>query len=295
MVLTLDPRYPVVWRSPFSVQLGVDTVAAIVDEVSSAEERMISALVTGVSRDGLEMIAESAGGSRAEVDRLLDALGDAVVVSDPVDDADRPAAGPALAPVIELAGNGPVAERLAAALRENDLIVAPAAREGDAASLGIVVADYVVAPDFYGLWLRRDMPHFAMTLSGTGVHLGPVVEPGSGPCLFCVHRHRADADRAWPAIAAQLLGRAAPGIAPIARIEAVAAAARLAVRRLTGGPLPATSLWIDAESGRQRELSWSPHPGCGCVALPGNATADARPHAALPWPPTRDAAAPGPA
>ncbi|MHB1173430.1 MAG: TOMM precursor leader peptide-binding protein, partial [Lacisediminihabitans sp.] len=83
MALKLDPRLPLVWRSPSSLQLGVDSPPVVLHNVSNAQERMIAALVPGVSRPGLSMIAREAGAAEPEVVSLLSALG--------------PALGPALA------------------------------------------------------------------------------------------------------------------------------------------------------------------------------------------------------
>ena len=55
----------------------------------------------------------------------------------------------------------------------------------------------------------RDVPHLAVVFDDDGARVGPLVEPGAGPCLRCLDLGRRDADPAWPAIAAQLAGRPA--------------------------------------------------------------------------------------
>ena len=72
MVLRLDPRLPLLWRTPSSLQFGVDDPPVVLEAVSAAEERMIAALRVGVSRSGLEMISATAGGRHGEAAALLD-------------------------------------------------------------------------------------------------------------------------------------------------------------------------------------------------------------------------------
>src|SRR3954462_11769222 len=60
MVLALDPRIPRVWRTPHSIQFGVDEPALVLDGVSAADERMLVALAAGVTVEGLPPVAERA-------------------------------------------------------------------------------------------------------------------------------------------------------------------------------------------------------------------------------------------
>ncbi len=71
MTLKLDPQFPLVWRDPVSLQLGIDEPRVILDDVSGAEERMIAALAVGVSRCGLSMIGIEAGATETDIGRLL--------------------------------------------------------------------------------------------------------------------------------------------------------------------------------------------------------------------------------
>ena len=51
MILKLDPRYPVVWRSPSSVQVGIDPPIVVVEDLTSGQERLLAALGPGVSAE----------------------------------------------------------------------------------------------------------------------------------------------------------------------------------------------------------------------------------------------------
>ena len=71
MVLKLDPRHPLVWRSPSSLQLGVDPALVTMHDVSETSERLLAALVAGVGLPGLTMLARGRLEERDELLRLV--------------------------------------------------------------------------------------------------------------------------------------------------------------------------------------------------------------------------------
>jgi hypothetical protein len=135
--------------------------------------------------------------------------------------------------------------------------------------LAIAISHYVLAPALRGVWLRRDLPHLTVNFSDTRVELGPIIEPGRGPCLYCIERHRTDADEAWPAIISQLWGRRSALESPAIVGEVVAVVARMAIRRLTEEPTPPSfsTLELDALTGERSNRAWSIHRECGCTGL----------------------------
>lgn len=291
MILQLDPRHPLVWRTPTSLQLGVDDPRVCLDDVTEAQERMISALVVGISRPGLDLIARSSGADHQAVADLLVSVRGALRSSTP---------GPAPMSVV-ISGVGETVERMSSLLET--VGVSPMAagadpeRTADGGGIAVIVAHFVVDPALHGVWLRRDVPHLPVVLGDTGARIGPFVEPGAGPCLYCLERHRTDADPAWPAMAAQLWGRRSPLDSGLVAAEVAARATRMVLGRLTsgGGPAsgPAMSAFLDAVTGGVGFRSWRAHPECGCVALPGTATAGAGPDASAPTRRTRGGAAGG--
>ena len=54
MVLKVGAGVPLVWRSPSSLQFGVDDPLVVLDDVDAGTERMIAALVPGISRTGFD-------------------------------------------------------------------------------------------------------------------------------------------------------------------------------------------------------------------------------------------------
>ncbi|CAN5176616.1 cyclodehydratase [soil metagenome] len=260
MVLKLAAGIPMVWRTPTSVQLGVEAPLVVLDEVTATVERLLAALEAGISRSGWQMVAHDGGMSVDDADALLGRLAPALA-------RDDPASGRVL-----VTGEGALAIELAAQLADVGLLTAATDPSPD---LVVLVAAWVVGPDDHGTWLRRDIPHLPVVLGDAGVTVGPFVEPGRGPCLYCVHLTRVDADPAWPAIATQLWGRPAP---PLTR-TAVAAAAAFTTRRIVtrfadmrAGELPdPATVWRivsdrGADGGAVSAQQRSRHPSCSCAA-----------------------------
>jgi hypothetical protein len=288
MVLKLDGRFACVWRDPFSLQLGVDPARVVLREVTTAEERMIAALGSGVSRSGLDMIAESSGASEQDVAALLRKL-KLLLVPEAVE---PPAAR------VSIVGRGQTVERIAGILALAGVSVTVSATvTSEPTDLGIVVGHYVLDPESYGFWLRRDLPHLPVVFGDDSVQLGPIVEPGSTPCLYCLEHYRRDADASWSAIASQLWGRRAASETPLVSAEVAARVARLVLGRLESGRLEsgrlesgrlesgrqsghrpgragaARSFRLAVDSGELTRRDWMPHPDCGCVAIPGISSA----------------------
>jgi bacteriocin biosynthesis cyclodehydratase domain-containing protein len=273
MVLKLDSRIPMVWRDPFSLQLGVEPARLVLREMSVADERMISALVAGISRSGLGMIARSAGGHERDADRLLRAVAPLLL-----DDA-PPA--PKSAPTVAIVGSGPTVDRIAGILAESRIAVKVTRSVSDEpCDLGIAVGHYVLDPEEYGFWLRRDLPHLPVLFGDGTATVGPLVEPGVTPCLYCLEHYRRDADVIWSTLASQLWGRRSAAETPLASHEVAAMVGRLVVRRLglgaanVAGPAAAASFRLAVETGQVTRREWMPHPACGCLEVPNAARAE---------------------
>lgn len=259
MALRLDPRFPAVWRTPFSLQFGVTPSAVVLHHLDEATERMIAALSSGISRSGLGMIARSAGASDAEVEALLTRL--QPVLMHPVEREP---------PRVAIVGTGRLAERLIAVLGALDVqvLVAQSAEAAERAEceLAVAIGHYVLDPALHGLWLRRDVTHLPVVFGDSSIAIGPFVVPGVTACLYCLQRHASDADPAWPAIASQLWGRRSPADTELMASEAAAIVAREVLHRLGGGSAEGSSqLVIDAASGARSWREFALHPDCGCV------------------------------
>jgi hypothetical protein len=251
MVLRLDPGWPLLWRTPSSVQFGSDEPAVVLDEVSEGEDQLIAALAVGVSETGFAMLAESLEVSPGRSQALLEAVSPVLVREPP--------------PPLRLAavlGDSGLARSIAGLLSASGALGSPR----DAAVV-ILVADWVVAPADHLPWLNRDVPHLPVVVAERSITVGPLVEPGLGPCLHCVHLARVDDDPAWVALATQLLGRKPRVVGTLDLAEAAAFAARRALRRLSGTADPGMSWRLGGGEVRSRE--WARHPDCRCAAPEG--------------------------
>ena len=251
MVLKLDTRYPILWRSPSSVQVGSEGVA-ILDEVSDGDARLLAALAAGVSESGYAMMARAASVSSERADELLGLL--AAALEQPT---------PPLPMRAAVLGDSALGRAIAGLLSASGALCGV-----EEAGLIVLVGDGVLAPADHTPWLSRDVPHVAVLAAETSVTVGPFVEPGAGPCLYCVHLARTDDDEAWPALATQLLGRAPSPLDPLARAEAASFVTRKVLERLHGAPGDGTSWRLDGRGGVSAR-TWARHPDCRCAAPPG--------------------------
>ncbi|RLQ85740.1 hypothetical protein D9V28_02405 [Mycetocola zhadangensis] len=282
MLLRLDPRYPVVWRDTTSLQIGAETPVATLSNVSRPLEQVIGALMAGISRPQLERLASRLGLESEELATFLERISPALV--------SEPTKRKALGWVVD--GSGLTADRIASLLTGTE----PTPRGSTGAAnitLAILVANHVIDPRRYIRWLSRDIPHLAVIYTDTGARVGPLVEPGAGPCLHCLARQAAEHDAAWPAIASQLLGQGAaserePLVSTVAGLAARVAEAHLAGAK---SELTFSSVSFDAHSPSGRRVEHRQHPDCGCRSLSGNGSAPSAGYRGLAAPPTTGTAA----
>lgn len=267
MALRLNPRYPLVWRTPDSVQLGIDQAIVTIRELTVAHEAVLAALTVGVHRSGAILLGTLAGASAAEVTRLLELLEPALLY---VPDDAQPASTP-LPRTVLVDGDGPTAFRLRVLL-SNLGIEEPS--PGVEPELAVLVGQYVFSPERHGHWLRRDIPHLPVVFSDSAARVGPLVEPGVGPCLTCLELAHVDVDPAWPAMACQLAQRQAPSETPRLSFEVAARVAGLVQDRLETGrsAVFARSIRFDAVTGTITRSAHRFHERCGCQALAESGT-----------------------
>ncbi len=248
-----------VWRTPHSIQLGVQRPLLVIDAVSPARERMLAALSAGVSPSGWQMLASAAGLDAQEAAALLAELAPAL--------EPQPVGPRSSARVI---GDSALGREISAQLADVGRLAASASdtTASDQPALVVLAADWVVSPEDHGRWLRRDVPHLPVIATDDGVTIGPFVEPGRGPCLYCVHLARTDADPAWPAIATQLWGRPSPPLTRAAVAAAAAFATRRVLARLDDGPAEAVAWHLRSDGGVVSAQRRARHPECSCAALP---------------------------
>ncbi len=255
MILKLDPRWPLVWRSPTSLQVGVDPPLFVLDDVTEVQERLLAALAVGVSEAGLALIARNS----EEREDLLTLAAPALIRSDPATKSR----------VVAISGSGPTLEQLAAVLASGGVRTLVSERADDlvdrGADVAVAIGHFVLSPVLHALWLRRDVPHLPIVFGDSAVVVGPIVVPGHGPCLRCLELAHRDQDPSWPAVASQLLGRPGSAESALLSCEAAAVATRMVFGLLDGAASgTSVSTRIDLTTGLRTTRTWQLHPECGC-------------------------------
>ncbi|CAD6001566.1 TOMM precursor leader peptide-binding protein [Agreia sp. COWG] len=269
MALQIDPRHPVIWRTPTSVQIGADRAIVTLDDVTVPEERLLSVLRKGISRTGLTMIAEEAGAGVDCTEGLLERLRPALRQSGSHNGRLTPFS-------LAVTGTGSGASAIRSVLSGLGATIVTDVDEADKRpDLAVIVSTFDTDPRDAGAWLREDVPHLAVVFGDSEVRIGPLVEPGRGPCLHCVGRSRIDTDPYWPALASQLLGREASTEEPVTISNVVAIVARAVLDRFDPASagdrqyrLRARGVIVDGETGEVSERRYRAHPECACREVP---------------------------
>ncbi|RNI21077.1 TOMM precursor leader peptide-binding protein [Flexivirga caeni] len=173
-------------------------------------------------------------------------------------------------------GDGPLPEEIRRALTPIVQRVAP-----EAEALAALHADAVLHPPDLAVipaldavpaltgrpWHAKGIRQLPVVVSGDRLTVGPLVRPGTGPCLNCLDLHRSARDPNWASWQAFRAGMP-DGVTTLdAAPELLAAAAALTAFIVSGQqrgrPLPpGVSLSMDLPHPRIRHHLWTQHPGC---------------------------------
>ncbi|MEY2698366.1 MAG: hypothetical protein RL720_322 [Actinomycetota bacterium] len=267
-MLKLNSDLPLVWRTPTSLQIGIDNPRALLPQLYPAEERFISALRTGFGDASLQTVANECGLTSDECSAFLRAL------------------GPALIPTsaqtswrISLDGSGPLVDSLGLLLiASGHRVVRASAAVSGKTDLAVVVGDYALEPHRPSGWLSRDIPHLPVVFTDESVRIGPLLgtRPASLtpaellPCEQCIELTHRDKDACWVAMVSQLVGTPAPSQTPLLNAEISGLIARW-VQTPDAHPISSnTAIRINAKDGSKETLTFALHPDCACQALPRN-------------------------
>ena len=295
----IDPRLPLLWRTPTEIQIGFARPVAVLTDLTAAQEYVVAALHSGVSDVSLRALASQRGMPATDVSDLLERLRPALESATDVSSLrDRV--------WVAVDGKGLGAARIAHTLADTSLTrslfasatvaellaEAPTHEESrsSASAVVVVVATMALPPERCGPWLRRGVRHLPVVWLDTAVHVGPLIDPGRTACWHCVELARCDADAARRALVTQVAGRPAATETNLITQDVALRVARWLDG--TDAPEPGIALVYEAASARWRQETTSPHEACSCHTPQGNATAVARDGVPLPTRPTRGAAAP---
>ncbi|WP_432497027.1 ThiF family adenylyltransferase [Kineococcus auxinigenes] len=178
---------------------------------------------------------------------------------------------------------GPVALRRARRVAGRVHPAASARADEPARADLVVLVDHhaadAVAAD--GL-VAEGVPHLSVVLRDTDALVGPLVLPGTTPCLRCLDLHRTDADPGWPGVRDRFVRGTGGTVEETATASALAGLAALQVlAHLDGGRAASTGATLELllPEGVVQQRPWAPHPQCGCVDLPVTTAPTDRPPA----------------
>lgn len=263
------PIHPLA-RPDGSIQLGLDPRTALVATGVSARECRWLATLDG-SRVRAAVIADAAGHGIAR-DRAGEII-DAFVAQGLVTEAER---AHAIARRVAVVGAGTVPAHLTEVLREAGLAdvqrqvhdIADDVEAEGRVDLAIITSTVPVPAGAGEVWRLAGVPHLPVWCGPDHASVGPLIVPGTGPCLQCLELTRLALDPGWSWIRAQISG---PRIGPLVPVETAATtrsilvgiAASLALEALTDGPA-ATGWSIDASAPGPtfERRHWSRQPAC---------------------------------
>ena len=264
----LNPDLPLIWRTPTSLQIGIDNPRVLLPKLYPAEERMLSALRAGIADASAPAVAHECGLTPSESSALLTALSPALTQT-PRTTSWR----------IAIDGSGTAVDSLGLLLiASGHRVVRASAAMAGTCDLAIVVGDFALDPYRPGGWLSRDVPHLPVVFSDESVRIGPLLggrpmgaETAENlPCEQCIELAHRDLDECWVAMVSQLVGTPALTQTPLLNAEVAAVITRW-VQSPSAHPLNSnTAVRIDAHSGAREELTFALHPDCACQALPRN-------------------------
>lgn len=271
-MVRLRPTARPVRRGPGEVQFGVAPGHGIVlAGLSEGESALLLSLAgdAGTSRDAA--LAHRFGVPLRRVQQFVSALRAHDLLADTAAPAGFTPAGDR--PVLAVPGHGCVVDRIRAELTEAGCHVTAQDDPPDPpADLAVLCASDALTPDAGRAWQAAGTAQLPVVLRAGGVVIGPLVQPGTSPCLRCLDLHRRDRDAAWPRILSQLGSGAAelarPVDAPDTQAAAVAALVTVVTLESLTSPHPVRGIswqvslpWPEVCTRR-----WERHPRCVCEA-----------------------------
>jgi hypothetical protein len=254
-----SPR-PVLWRTPNSLQVGVDHPVITLEEVPDQAAPLIHALQSGVSRQGYTLLAQQLKVSPSKAMALVNGLSSAFEEEEPPTRSRIVVTGHSVARVI-------VAETLSQWGYDVSLATSPPPTRSDIVHL--LATDYVTDPQWLSRYGAGRSPHLPLVFSDQSVTAGPFTIPGKTPCLSCRELFQREAQPHWLPLATQLWGQVAPtaseDIARVAGLLVSLALGDLQIRGASEVKNPTVRYGVMDRVISLEETGF--HPACHCRGL----------------------------
>ncbi|MGC3993214.1 MAG: hypothetical protein QM779_03645 [Propionicimonas sp.] len=264
----LDRPAIAVWRAPGVLQVGIDDPSVVLEGVPRALADAVPLLAHPCTTEELATLLPRL--DPEWLPWLVDRLGSAGLLA---------TATPVVEPSILVVGAGPLAAAVAHAVavggrhvdRLDPVGFAALPSRPDAPEL-VLLATGTAEPDraLTDALFREGRAHLVVRLEPDRAVVGPLVVPGSTPCVRCSDFVRGHLDPAWPHLLAQLCRE---GVEPVPALRTWAAStAAVQVHAWQAGAAAdasGASLELTLPDYRLRRRAWPAHPACGCLLTPG--------------------------
>ncbi len=254
-----SPR-PVLWRTPNSLQVGVDDPVLTLDDIPDQAAPLIHALQSGVSRQGYNLLAKQLKVSPTAATALVSGLSSAFEEEAPPKRRRLVVTGHSVARVI-------VAETLNQWGYNVSLATSPPVTRSDV--VHVLVTDYVTDPQWLSRYGAGRSPHLPLVFSDQNVSAGPLTIPGKTPCLSCRELFLRETQPHWLPLGTQLWGQVAPTACEAgARLAGVLVSLGLGHLRIAGTSEvknPIVRFGVTDQVISLAEAGF--HPACHCQGL----------------------------
>jgi len=134
----------------------------------------------------------------------------------------------------------------------------------DRISAALLIANDVVDPADYQVWMTRDVPHISICFTESGASISQLVNPGLGPCLACSEIYRMQEDPNWLATVTQLSQLDRDLADSVSMLAAVSVAVRRILKQIDN-PQADTNHPLDFYSKNGEIVEGVlPETNCGC-------------------------------
>lgn len=260
-VYRLRSQRPLVWRTPHSIQIGIDEPRLIIDDIPDNAAPLIQALRDGISEEGVAVLAKQLRMSQRVATEIVRSCAPAF----------EPDSSP-LPLTTTVFGASRVSAALGSLLEQWGALSTHTTSFPLPAQPGVVVlvGEYVADPSWNAHLTHTSTPHIPVLFSDLSITAGPVITPGETPCLACIELWHRDEEPEWLSVGSQLWSTPAPTATVQGAHHAAALCALLL--GLMGSPgllAPSSGLVLSTrlDTGKTTRRSVDFHPDCHCRGL----------------------------